>query len=157
MTQHLEDHEVDAAVAGLGLDKAARDHLDHCIECRRKVAAIEELIDARRGEMTGQEPDWEAQREAVLDRLPHAAPSAPVPRRGWWRPALAVAAVTVMAVGVGLLSPRGVELPSDLSDAAVEEILAEVEAVLADDSIPGFELIDPGYDDLESYLTNGTS
>jgi hypothetical protein len=37
----------------------------------------------------------------------------------------------------------------------VEEILAEVDAVLADDSIPGFEVIDPGLE--EAIYENGTS
>ena len=157
MTRHLEDHEIDAAVAGIGPDEAVRDHLARCAECRRKVAAMEELIDARRAEIARQEPDWEAQREAVLARLPNAAVSAPVRRRWWLRPVSAVAAVAAMAVAVGLLVPRGGELPSELSDAAVEEILAEMDALLEDDSIPGFELIDPGYEDLESYLANGTS
>ena len=37
----------------------------------------------------------------------------------------------------------------------VEQILAEVDAVLADDTIPGFELIDPGLD--EEFYENGAS
>jgi hypothetical protein len=39
----------------------------------------------------------------------------------------------------------------------VDEILAEVDAVLDDDSIPGFEVIDPGVDTLEGYAANGGS
>jgi len=37
----------------------------------------------------------------------------------------------------------------------VEQILAEVDAMLADDSIPGFELLDQGMDD--AIFDNGTS
>ena len=42
-------------------------------------------------------------------------------------------------------------------DLQIEEILAEVDAVLADDSLPGFESIDPGFDDPQSILENGAS
>ena len=41
------------------------------------------------------------------------------------------------------------------SELPVEQILAEVDAMLADDSIPGFELIDPGLDD--AIYENGAS
>jgi hypothetical protein len=39
---------------------------------------------------------------------------------------------------------------------AVEEVLAEVDAVLDDDTLPGFEAIDPGLDD-PGALVNGTT
>ena len=72
------------------------------------------------------------------------------------RPVLAVAAVMVMAVGIGVLRwDRPVEPPVD--EVAVDEILAEMDELLSDDSIPGFEIIDPETDDLASYFDNGAS
>ena len=63
-----------------------------------------------------------------------------------------------MVIGVRVLWVPGTrgELHVD-DDIAVEEILAEVDAVLEDDSLPGFESIDPGVSDLESMIENGAS
>ena len=41
--------------------------------------------------------------------------------------------------------------------AAFEQILAEVDAALADDTIPGFELIDPGVSTTDEMIANGAS
>ena len=76
-----------------------------------------------------------------------------------WSPcSLAAAAVLLMVVGLRVLWVPGT--PSDPrggDDIAIEEILAEVDAVLADDYLPGFESIDPGVSDPESMIENGTS
>ncbi len=53
--------------------------------------------------------------------------------------------------------PPGAATPPPTDDLAIEQILAEVDAVLADDSLPGFESIDPGVDDPASIFENGTS
>jgi hypothetical protein len=45
--------------------------------------------------------------------------------------------------------------PGVVSELPVEQILDEVDAMLADDSIPGFEVIDQGMDD--AIFENGTS
>jgi len=45
--------------------------------------------------------------------------------------------------------------PGVVSELPVEQILAEVDAMLADDSIPGLELIDQEMDD--AIFENGTS
>jgi hypothetical protein len=69
---------------------------------------------------------------------------------------LAVAAVLVVAIGLRVLwAPAPVADPGIVSDLPVEQILAEVDAILDDDSIPGFELIDQGMDD--AIFENGTS
>jgi hypothetical protein len=61
-----------------------------------------------------------------------------------------------MAVGLGVLRSGGpVEPPA--GEASVEEILAEMDELLADDSIPGFEIIDPETNDLASVFGNGAS
>jgi hypothetical protein len=70
---------------------------------------------------------------------------------------LVAAAVVMVAVVVGLIGPSGPEVGVTNGEIPVDQILAEVDALLDDDSIPGFEVIDPGVDDLESYFANGTS
>jgi hypothetical protein len=116
------------------------------------------LIDARRQEILSGEPDWERQREEILLRLPSVTEAARSRRRRWIRPLLAAAAVLLMVIGVRILRIPGTpgEIHVD-DDIAVEEILAEVDAVLADDYLPGFESIDPGVSDPESIIENGAS
>ena len=74
------------------------------------------------------------------------------------RPLLAAAAVLLMVIGLRVLWVPGTPVePQANGEIAVEEILAEVDAVLANDDLPGFESIDPGVSDLESILENGAS
>jgi len=42
-------------------------------------------------------------------------------------------------------------------EPSVEEILAEMDELLSDNSIPGFEIIDPELDDLKTFFDNGAS
>ena len=68
---------------------------------------------------------------------------------------LALAAILVAAIGLRML---WIPPPADRATNAelpVEQILADVDAVLADDSIPGFELIEPGLD--YAVFENGAS
>ena len=117
---------------------------------------MRELIDAQRLRLEAEAPDWERQRQEVLLRLPSALMAGPGRRRWWTRPLLAVAAVLVAAIGLrALWMPLPPSEPVAGSELPVEQILAEVDAMLADDSIPGFELIDPGLDD--AIYENGAS
>lgn len=153
MNRHLDDHQIAAAVAGTRLDASAAEHLASCIDCRRQVRSLQRLIEHRRQEMRAEEPDWDDQRERVLSRLGGAARSRP--GRRWMRPVLAAAAVIALAVGVGLLQLPNGGAPN--REIAVEEILAEAEALLNDDSIPGFEVIDPGLEGWQELYENGAS
>jgi anti-sigma factor RsiW len=152
MTDHLDDAEFAAALAG---DEPAGDvaeHLADCVCCRRQLAAMRGWIAERRDRMAEDAPDWAHQREGVVERLNGVDRARP--RRRWLRPALAAAAVVAIVAGVALLQQRGDDPGRDL---AVEEILAETEALLADDSIPGFEVIDPGFEELREPSSNGMS
>lgn len=153
MNTHLNDREIAAAVAGLDLEPATLAHHEACESCRSKVEAMRGLLDRRRLELLGEAPDWEAQRRQVLRRL---AP--PLPKTSRLRPVLAAAAAVLMALALSLVRapgpPAGTEAVSRLD---VDEILAEVDAVLADDSLPGFEAIDPGLDSPEALFANGAS
>ena len=156
MTKHLTSEEIAAVVADLELEPPAREHLESCVACRAEAADLNGLIIARREEMQADAPDWVVQTAEIMDRLPTDAGAGHQRRPRWLRPALAVAAVLVMAVGLGILRPGSpVEPPAD--ELAVEEILAEMDELLSDDSIPGFEIIDPEMDDLETYFNNGAS
>jgi len=156
MKSHLEEHEITAAVAGIELEAAAEEHLGSCLSCRRQVSAVRDVIDARRGDLAAEAPDWERQRQEVMSQLPSAQTALRGRRRLWTRPLLAIAAVLVAAVGLrALWTPAPTADPGVVSELPVEQILAEVDAMLADDSIPGFELIGPGLDD--AIYENGAS
>ena len=158
MNSHLDEREISAAVAGLSLADGSGEHLESCLECRRRIADLALLIGRRRAEQATGEPDWEAARAAVLARLPAVEDARFEARRlRWWRPLLAAAAVIVAAAAVVLLAPDRVAVDPNEGGIPVEEILAEVDAVLADDSIPGFELIDPGLETLSGVVANGSS
>jgi anti-sigma factor RsiW len=158
MNTHLDERQLSAAVAGLDLDPGAEKHLASCLSCRQDVAAFAALIDARRDEMAAETPDWDRQRSEILLRLPNVPGRRPPVARRWIRPLLAAAAAVVVAVGLELLwSPAPTVDPIADLEVPIEQILADVDAVLADESLPGFESIDPGVDDLESYFENGAS
>jgi len=165
MSQHLDDATLTAAVAGLDLTPDERRHLADCVACRRAVDGLRRTIAARRSELEAGAPDWTAQRRAVLERLPQGRPAF---RPRLSAPLLALAAaVLVGAIGlavwqIGLQAPAAP--PADAAE--LERVLAEADALLADDSIPGFEPIDPfggpheadGWsDDIGRELANGAS
>ena len=156
MTTHLNRDQIDAAVAGLEIGPEVRAHLDTCVQCRTEVAEFGQLIECRREELAAGEPDWATHFEEVMGRLPVETAASRRARPGWMRPVLAVAATLIVAVGIGVLrGDRQAQPPA--AEFAVDEILAEMDELLADDSIPGFEIIDPETDDLESYFDNGAS
>jgi len=156
MRTHLEEHEIIAAVVGLELEAAAEEHLGSCVSCRRQVSAMRDVIDARRGDLEAEAPDWERQRQEIMLQLPSTPTIRPLGRRRWARPLLAIAAVLVAAIGLrALWAPPPAVDPGIVSELPVEQILAEVDAMLADDSIPGFELLDQGMDD--AIFDNGAS
>lgn len=156
MTQHLSEHQISQAVAGLELEPTTAEHLASCVSCRLQVSRTLELFDARRRGLENEAPDWEEQGRQILARLP-APPTARHGRRRWWTgPLLAAAALLVAGIGLrALWRPPPPSTPVQRLEVPVEEILAEVDAVLADDSIPGFEFIDPGLE--EAISDNGAS
>lgn len=161
MTRHLDDDEIAIALAGDELKPPAAGHLESCLACRREVEALSEMLADRRRNLATGAPDWDLQRGEILSRLTRltsAASSRGRARARWFRPLLAAAAVIALAVGLRvawLPSAPADRLPH--SELEVEEILAEVDEVLADDSLPGFEPIDPGFDVDPRLFDNGTS
>ena len=156
MTSHMTSKEISAAVACLELETPAREHFERCVVCRAEAAELERLIDARREGLLADEPAWGVQARQIMDRLPAAAGGDGRGRPRWLRPVLTLAAVLVMAVGLGILRSDGpVETPA--ADPSVEEILAEMDELLSNDSIPGFEIIDPEMDDLTTFFDDGAS
>ena len=140
MKTHLDEYEMTTAVSGLELEPAAEEHLALCLSCRQQVSSMRELIDARRQGLETGVPNWDQQRQEILLRLPSAS-TAGERHRQWVRPLLALAEILVAAIGLRML---WIPPPADRATNAelpVEQILAEVDAVLADDSIPGLELI----------------
>ena len=152
MRHHLDDAEFAAALVPDELEDDVAEHVAACAECRRQLADMRSFVALRRHEAAAGAPEWDRQRERVIVRVAGADDARR--RRRWLRAALAAAALVVAAVGVGVLQHRGDDRVRDL---AVEEILAETEALLADDSIPGFEAIDPGLEGLQQATTDGRS
>jgi hypothetical protein len=158
MNTHLDEEQITAAVAGLDLGEATEEHLAACLSCRQQVAAFKDLISTRGEQMAAEAPDWDRQRAEILLRLPADPARRSVTGRRWLRPLIAAAAVVVVVVGLDLLwSPAPAGDPVVELEVPIEQILAEVDAVLSDDSLPGFESIDPGVDDLASIFENGAS
>lgn len=142
MSTHLSETEITSALCGQEISAAANEHLQRCISCRSRIAEFERAVTLRRAGMEGESPDWQKQRRAVLDRLPEQI--GPRRRRSprWMRPALAAAAVVTIALAAGLLhNPATPDLmPTPHPELPIEQILAQTELLLADDSIPGFEV-----------------
>lgn len=156
MTTHLTDLEIAAAIAGEKLDPRAAEHWAECVSCRQQARDLERLLEARRAQLADGAPDWQAQRDAVLARLaPRPVELGARRARPWLRPALALAATVLITVGLGLLWPD--PAPTATGELPVADILAEAEALLASDEIPGFAVIDPGLDTLSRVGENGTS
>lgn len=159
MKRHLEDHEMAAAVIGADLGAEARAHLADCMSCRRQVAAFGRLAAERRNALEKDAPDWQRQRRRILDRLPPRPVVVAMPRRRWRRSLIAAAAAVVAAIGIGVLG-TGVFKGNGQAEIPIEQILAEVDATLESDGLPGFEVLDeivPSTDDLEEYFANGAS
>jgi len=133
MSMHLKDNELATAVAGLELELEQQAHLRSCLECRREVQRLQELVAERRDAIEASAPDWPAQRQQIMARLPAAA-VVPIRRHRWLRPLVAMAAAVVVAVGVTMIVGDQARGP----DVDLEQILAEVDATLDSDEIPGF-------------------
>ncbi|MCU0305911.1 MAG: hypothetical protein MUC56_17800 [Thermoanaerobaculales bacterium] len=156
MTSHPTPDQLSRAAAGLELEPALSAHLADCVACRAETRRLDPLIDARRRETLSDEPDWDEQHRRIMGRLPSTASIAAVRRGRWRRPLLAAAALLTIGVGIAVLVPdRGAD-PRP-TEVAVEEILGEMNELLADDSIPGFEIIDPEAAQLETYFDDGAS
>lgn len=157
MNTHLSEDEITAAVAGLATDAEVSEHLAACVTCNRTVEEFRQLVAERRAALEAEMPDWSAQRRRILVQLSEPeAEVVPLHRGHWRRTLLAVAAVVLAAVGIGLYSAR--QSPPQVTPAVpVEQILAEVDATLSDDQVPGFEALSsmvPTADDMQSMMTN---
>jgi hypothetical protein len=153
MRGHLRDDEMAQALAGVDLGDETREHLAVCLACRAELAHLEALVAGGRHGAADGEPDWGAMAAGVMDRLDGAPQRRPSPR--WRRAALAVAAALLIAIAVGVLRPDRTTVPP--AAPSIEDILAEMDELLADDRIPGFEVIDPGPGGYEATNDNGAS
>ncbi len=158
MTTHLDEKNLTRAMAGLPLAAAAAAHLAECLACRRRVERFGEQLHELRRARLGEEPDWEAQGLAVLERLPLGAPViAMAPHRRVRL--LAAAAMILAALGLGALQLAR-RTPEPVAPVPVERILAEVDATLNGPIYPGFEALEPivpDADELQAVTSNPTS
>ena len=160
MNRHLNDQEMAAAVAGMDLDAEATKHIASCLACHASVMEMRDLLASRRAQLSSPEPDWQAQRERILDRLDHFGAVRTVRPHRWRAALLAAAATVLLAIGIAsLVPPPDQVVHVGAEDLQVEQVLAEVDALLADDSIPGLWPADPVSDteELEALIGNPTS
>lgn len=153
--KHLDDRQMAAVLAGETPEAAALEHLAACVACRAEADRLRRLIAARRDQLTVSQPDWDGLAAAVESRLGSAGP-AERRRRPTVRVALAAAAMVVLGLAATLIERPHSVVPGR-GELAVEEVLAEAEALLASDSIPGFEVIDPAAGGLDELIANGAS
>ncbi len=149
MTRHLNDNELAAATAGIPLDPEQQNHLEECVSCRRAVDVFLEKVDQRRKEIVEEAPEWDAQLQAILDRLPQAKVIPMFGRRRWRGPLLAAAATLVVSIGTGLIVRQTgpAPQPTPRPDIGIEEILAKTNSLLAEDAIPDLDVLDDVSDD----------
>ncbi len=149
MNRHLDDHEMASAAAGLTLEPEKLAHLEGCVSCRGSVTQFLDQVNKRRRAMEEETPDWDAQLKRILDALPPAPVTSIAVRRRWLRPLLAAAATLTIAIGTGLFIHQNGSAPasSPRPEIGVEEILAQADSLLAEDSIPGLDVFDDITDD----------
>lgn len=143
--RHLEDHELDAALAGEALPTAAAEHLAGCVACRRRRDAFLHAVAGAVGEDPGSAVRTRV-REAVL-----AGWRQDQPTHHWRRYALGLAAAIVLAILPLLLRH---EAPVAAINA--DTVLSEVDETLARDPLAAFaseamvnELVPAGHDGTE--------
>ncbi|MCP4899349.1 MAG: hypothetical protein GY906_20485 [bacterium] len=140
MNRHLDKETLTAVVAGFEIDTVASEHLQDCVFCRRQVEVLRSPIDERRREIEAEAPDWEEHAASIMARVYEAGgEDLRVRPRRWVRSALAVAAGLVIAVAVGHYTVGDPVTTSE--EIQIELILAEVDDVLANDDLPGFEAL----------------
>jgi hypothetical protein len=99
VTRHLSRDERLLALDG-ALDPARREHLDACAACRTEIEALGGVLQRVRA-VDVPEPSplfWDHLARRVGDAI--AQEPVPVPRRPWWAPRLAWAAIALVAVAV---------------------------------------------------------
>jgi hypothetical protein len=142
---HLSDAAFERLLSGRPVSAEDQQHLDGCLVCRRELEAVSRSLAHHQRDLSEHEPDWEAQKAAIMDRLPTASVT-PIRRTPHWnRRIMAAAATLFVAIGVGWMVRTGGDTtaPQTAGAMPVEEILATADTLLADDDIPGFGLIDP--------------
>ena len=160
MNRHLNDEDLAAAVAGIEVGADVTDHLASCLHCRASVTEMRDLLASRRAQLVSPEPDWQVQQEQILERVAEVGARPPGAPRRWRAAVLAAAAAVLLAVGIASLTPSPERsLGAGAHDLQVEQVLAEVDALLADEAIPGLWPADPLSDteELEALFSNPAS
>lgn len=136
---HADESTLDRYRTGeLGADERARvrAHLEGCEACRERLAELEAFAHHvgeayATAEADAPEPDWDAQRASILDRIEERDETAARPSTGetrsdrvvpgpWarirrWAPQAAAAAIAILVVGV--LWKEGIREPDDVMRA----------------------------------------
>ena len=122
-------------------------HLTECERCRAELsalgpltAALERGMEARRRSATELEPDWAAQRAAIVARTSGRARAGPGERHAFWRwaPQAALAAVAVIVIGVvwretapeSPPEPARIEAPVESGSRAGQDEIARDDAAV---------------------------
>jgi hypothetical protein len=159
MKGHLDEQTLTTIVAGLDFDDLARAHLSECVFCRRRIDQVRDAIESRQREIEDEAPDWEALSQSIMSEIPAPGREDRSWRgRRWYARVAAVAAGLTFAVTAGLYMSGDPGI--DGEEIPVEQILAEVDDLLAGEELPGFESMAemvPSSEELAEYFENGSS
>ncbi len=140
MNRHLDEETLTALVAELDVGDEEREHLQGCVFCRRRIDKIRGPLESRRREIEAEAPDWDEHKGRIMaDVLAATGRQLRPPAKLWMRSALALAACVVIAVTVGIFTQENPAITQD--EIPIEQILAEVDDLLAGDDLPGFEAL----------------
>jgi hypothetical protein len=159
MKGHLEEATLTSLVAGLEVDESALAHLGECLYCRRRIDQVRDAIEGRQREIEEEAPDWETLSRSILAELPASVGKTRVwGLRRWYANVAAVAAAVMLALTAGLF--MGGDPVIETEEIPVEQILAEVDDLLAGEELPGFEGLTemvPDNEEMAEYFENGSS
>jgi len=148
MKRHLDEKQLTGILMGEVMPTPIQDHIESCLSCRRKLDGLRNAVEAVRRDQESEMPDWDLQRQIILEGLENRQATNGTGElhrlRRLRRFILPLAAGVFLALGGITLRQARVSpaVPTPRPALPIEEILTQADALLSDDSIPGFEGLD---------------
>jgi len=148
MNTHWTDDDFDAFFCGDEIGPERLAHLKECLSCRKRVDDFSALVEGASRQIEAEMPEAGEQLESILVGIASLSTTQNHGRGRKWRALSGVQRSLLMAAATLLLILGGLSLrpagrtrlaPTPRPDLQVEEILSTANALLADNSIPGFD------------------